>query len=97
MNAGLLIIRLVIGLLMAAHGCRKLFGWFGGNGLAGGVTVLAGKLAAVLVNLPVGREDVDHPDFGVPRVARVVVRIVRRRDFDAAGAEFVCPGCRISF
>jgi len=35
MNAGLLIARLVFGLLMAAHGSQKLFGWFGGYGLEG--------------------------------------------------------------
>jgi putative oxidoreductase len=34
-NTGLLIARLVIGLLMAGHGTQKLFGWFGGHGLAG--------------------------------------------------------------
>jgi len=34
MDAGLLIVRLVFGLLMAAHGTQKLFGWFGGYGLA---------------------------------------------------------------
>ena len=34
MDAGLLIARLVFGLLMAAHGAQKLFGWFGGYGLA---------------------------------------------------------------
>ncbi|MFC0189218.1 DoxX family protein [Fictibacillus aquaticus] len=32
---GLLIIRLVIGLSLAAHGAQKLFGWFGGYGLKG--------------------------------------------------------------
>ncbi len=32
---GLLLARLVLGLLMAAHGAQKLFGWFGGHGLAG--------------------------------------------------------------
>lgn len=32
---GLLIIRLVIGLTMAAHGTQKLFGWFGGYGPKG--------------------------------------------------------------
>ena len=35
MDEGLLILRLVVGLTMAAHGSQKLFGWFGGGGLAG--------------------------------------------------------------
>ena len=35
MDIGLLLIRLVVGLLMAAHGTQKLFGWLGGHGLAG--------------------------------------------------------------
>ena len=35
MDTGLLIARVVFGLLMAAHGTQKLFGWFGGYGLAG--------------------------------------------------------------
>jgi putative oxidoreductase len=30
-----LIVRLILGLGMAAHGSQKLFGWFGGHGLAG--------------------------------------------------------------
>jgi putative oxidoreductase len=34
MNAGLTLARVVFGLLMAAHGSQKLFGWFGGYGLA---------------------------------------------------------------
>ncbi len=34
-GAGLLVVRLVVGLLMAAHGSQKLLGWFGGHGLAG--------------------------------------------------------------
>jgi putative oxidoreductase len=32
-SLGLLIARLIIGPLMAAHGAQKLFGWFGGYGL----------------------------------------------------------------
>ena len=31
----LLIIRLVVGTLVAGHGAQKLFGWFGGDGLRG--------------------------------------------------------------
>ncbi len=34
MDIGILILRLVIGLTLAAHGAQKLFGWFGGPGLA---------------------------------------------------------------
>jgi len=35
MDAGLLIARMVVGLVMAAHGAQKAFGWFGGYGLNG--------------------------------------------------------------
>ena len=35
MAIGLLLIRLVLGILMAAHGSQKLFSWFGGYGLTG--------------------------------------------------------------
>src|SRR4051812_39047750 len=35
LSAGLLVARLVFGLSLAAHGSQKLFGWFGGYGLAG--------------------------------------------------------------
>lgn len=35
LSSGLLVARLVFGILMAAHGTQKLFGWFGGYGLAG--------------------------------------------------------------
>lgn len=34
MNIGLLILRATVGLTLAAHGSQKLFGWFGGGGLA---------------------------------------------------------------
>lgn len=35
MSVGILILRLALGLLIAAHGTQKLFGWFGGHGLRG--------------------------------------------------------------
>src|ERR1041384_538845 len=34
-GAGLLVARLALGLTLAAHGAQKLFGWFGGYGIAG--------------------------------------------------------------
>ncbi|GCE22858.1 DoxX family protein [Dictyobacter kobayashii] len=35
LSIGLLILRVVVGLLLAGHGSQKLFGWFGGHGFAG--------------------------------------------------------------
>jgi putative oxidoreductase len=35
MDVALLFVRLVVGLGLAAHGVQKLFGWFGGHGIAG--------------------------------------------------------------
>ena len=32
MDIGLLLLRLTVGLTLAAHGAQKLFGWFGGPG-----------------------------------------------------------------
>jgi putative oxidoreductase len=35
MDLGILLIRSVVGLTLAAHGAQKLLGWFGGYGVAG--------------------------------------------------------------
>ncbi|GFH36409.1 DoxX family protein [Streptomyces pacificus] len=34
-DAGMLLLRLAVGLILAGHGARKLFGWFDGRGLDG--------------------------------------------------------------
>lgn len=41
-DLGLLILRVVVGLLMAGHGAQKLFGWFGGVGLKGFTNMMTG-------------------------------------------------------
>ncbi|WP_068618495.1 DoxX family protein [Paenibacillus tuaregi] len=35
MALGILVIRIVVGLLFVGHGAQKLFGWFGGHGIKG--------------------------------------------------------------
>jgi len=56
-SIGLLVIRLVFGLTFAAHGTQKLFGWFGGYGIAGtggffeSIGIKPGKPMAVLAGL----------------------------------------------
>src|ERR1035437_5898438 len=39
-NIGILILRIVTGLLFAGHGAQKLFGWFGGKGFASTVEIM---------------------------------------------------------
>lgn len=57
MDIGLLLLRLSVGLTLAAHGAQKLFGWFGGPGLEGtavgleGLGFTPGRRHAVLAGL----------------------------------------------
>jgi putative oxidoreductase len=57
MAIGLLILRLVFGITIAAHGSQKLFGWFGGGGIAGTAPFMEqlgfrpGRLHAALAGL----------------------------------------------
>ncbi|HUX38286.1 MAG TPA: DoxX family protein [Rectinemataceae bacterium] len=54
---GSLVIRLVLGLTLAAHGSQKLFGWFGGYGIKGtggwmeSIGIKPGALFATLAGL----------------------------------------------
>jgi putative oxidoreductase len=50
MGMGLLLLRLAVGLTLAAHGTQKLFGWFGGPGLSA-----TGQFFTVLGFPPGGR------------------------------------------
>lgn len=57
MAVGILLLRLAVGLTVAAHGAQKLFGWFGGQGLEGTaasfepVGLRPGKLHAIVAGL----------------------------------------------
>jgi putative oxidoreductase len=57
MTIGLLLLRLVVGLTLAAHGSQKLFGWFGGGGVGGTARAMeqlgftSGRRSAVMAGL----------------------------------------------
>ena len=44
MDIALLVLRVVVGLYVAAHGAQKLFGWFGGGGISGTAGFFGGML-----------------------------------------------------
>jgi putative oxidoreductase len=57
MDTALLLVRLLVGFAIAAHGAQKLFGWFGGHGLAGtggffeGLGFRPGRVFALMAGL----------------------------------------------
>lgn len=57
MSVALLIVRLILGVGLVAHGTQKLFGWFGGHGLDGtggffeSIGFRPGKLFALMAGL----------------------------------------------
>nr|WP_306420952.1 DoxX family membrane protein [Streptomyces griseicoloratus] len=73
---GLLLLSLVPGLALAAHGAQKLFGWFGGGGIEGTGQFLAmsgcpsGEAMAVIAGLT---ETLGGPHRLVYGVAAVVL------------------------
>jgi putative oxidoreductase len=52
MSIGLLILGVVVGLTLAAHGTQKLFGWFGGPGLKKTAAGLAGAAFQLATRRP---------------------------------------------
>jgi putative oxidoreductase len=59
LSAGVLVARLVLGLLMAGHGAQKLVGWFGGPGLegaAGFFAMLGFRPARLMATVAAGTE-----------------------------------------
>jgi putative oxidoreductase len=44
-DVSLLVLRIIVGIIMAAHGAQKLFGWFDGHGMEGLVGFLGPVLA----------------------------------------------------
>src|SRR6185503_13140242 len=57
MELGLFLLRITVGLTLAAHGAQKLLGWFGGYGIAGtagwleSVGFRPGRLHAILAGV----------------------------------------------
>jgi putative oxidoreductase len=57
MEIGLLVLRVALGLTLAAHGAQKLFGWFGGYGLRGtgqwleSIGMVPGRVQALFAGL----------------------------------------------
>jgi putative oxidoreductase len=48
MSSGLLLLRIAVGSIMAAHGAQKLFGWWGGPGISG----TAGMCSSLAYRVP---------------------------------------------
>src|SRR5947209_14096165 len=56
-HAGMLIVRLALGIVMFPHGAQKMLGWFGGQGFAGTMHSMTGMgMPAALVVLVIVTE-----------------------------------------
>ena len=57
MEIGLLVLRIVVGAFFVGHGAQKLFGWYGGHGVAGtgaafeGMGLRPGRTMAAMAGL----------------------------------------------
>ena len=77
MEYGLLLLRLVVGLLFAGHGAQKLFGWFGGGGPQGTAAFFAslGYRAPAAMALVAGLSELGGGLLlatGLPHAARLL-------------------------
>ena len=63
LGTGLLLARLILGVLMAAHGSQKLFGWLGGYGIAGTAGFFGPSVRAITD--PICGAIFDKPETGL--------------------------------
>lgn len=75
MDLGLVILRVVFGLLMIGHGTQKLFGWFRGPGLHGASGFVASRVLDRAPDQPDAGREPDGLRCNVGRVAEALLQI----------------------